>query len=158
MARTKVFISYSHEDEEWKHRVSSHVRVLKEQGLLELWCDRDIEIGADWEKEIDTNLATAKIAVLLISANYLASKFVMTKEVPHLLAQHEAAGMRIIPVLMKDCVWEAVPWLKRLQMLPRDSKPVTGLPEARIDGALADVAREIFQIVGSGEQNPSLLS
>ena len=158
MSRTKVFISYSHEDEDWKHRVSSHVRVLKEQGLLELWCDRDIEVGANWEKEIDTNLATAKLAVLLISANYLASKFVMTKEVPHLLTQHEAAGMRIIPVLMKDCVWEAVPWLKRLQMLPRDAKPITGLPESQIDGALADVAREIFRFVGDREHNSSPFS
>ena len=151
MTRTKVFISYSHKDEDWKHRLSTQLQVLEEQGLLELWCDRDIESGRVWEEEINANLAAAKIAVLLISSNFLTSKFVMTKEVPYLLSQHEAAGMRIIPVLMKACVWEAVPWLRRLQMVPRDAKPVAELPEAQIDGALADVAREIFQHVGVSE-------
>ena len=144
MERTKVFLSYSHKDEDWKHRLYTQLCVLEQQGLLELWCDRDIEAGREWEEEINRNLLSAKIAVLVISANFLASKFVVNEEVPRLLRQHEATGMRVIPVLLKNCVWEAVPWLERLEMLPRDRIPVAELPESKIDGALAGVAREIF--------------
>lgn len=150
MSRTKVFISYSHKDEDWKHRLSAHLRVLEEQGLLKLWCDRDIGVGNAWEEDINTNLAAARITVLVLSANYLSSPFVMRAEVPRLLLQHEAGGMRMVPVLMKATVWEAVPWLKRLQMLPRDDRlrPIMGLPEGEVEGALADVGREIFHILG----------
>ena len=146
MTRTKVFISYSHKDEDWKHRLSTHLGVLEEQGLLELWCDRDIEPGRLWA-EINANFAAAKIAVLLISANFPTSKFLLTKEVTPRLTHHEEGGMRSMPVLMKDSGWEAIPWLRRLQMYPRDAKPIIELPEAQVDGALAGVARELFKHV-----------
>jgi TIR domain len=67
MARTKVFISYSHKDEDWKDQLSTQLCVLERQGLLELWCDRDIEGGREWEEEINRSLLSAKIAVLVIS-------------------------------------------------------------------------------------------
>ena len=104
MARTKVFISYSHKDKDkdWKHSLVTQLRVLERQDLVELWCDRDIGAGRVWEEEIHANLAAAKIAVLVISANFLASKFVVNREVPRILRQHEAAGMNLfLPTLRR---------------------------------------------------------
>jgi len=147
MARTKVFLSYCHRDEDWKRRIAIHLGVLKQQGLLELWCDGDIGVGQDSRAQVQLNLLSAKAAVLLISADFLASDFVLNDDVPRLLEQHEQAGMHLVPVLIRDCAWEAVPWLERLQMLPRDAKPVAELPESQIVRALADVAREVLQLV-----------
>ncbi len=48
---TRVFISYSHKDEDWKDRVVSHLGVLAAEGL-EAWDDRRIEAGGGWEAEI----------------------------------------------------------------------------------------------------------
>jgi hypothetical protein len=39
MSRNMVFLSYAHEDERWKHRISTQLRVLQQQSLLKLWCD-----------------------------------------------------------------------------------------------------------------------
>ncbi len=48
----KVFISYSHKDEQWKDLLQSHLSVLEKQGKLEIWEDRQIETGEDWLHEI----------------------------------------------------------------------------------------------------------
>ena len=45
MTTPTVFISYSHKDEEWKDRLVTHLGVLQQQGLLDLWDDRRIERG-----------------------------------------------------------------------------------------------------------------
>jgi hypothetical protein len=53
MSKPSVFISYSHKDEEWKDKLVTHLGVLKEQGLLDIWEDRRIEGGDDWLPEIE---------------------------------------------------------------------------------------------------------
>ena len=87
----------------------------------------------------------AKIAVLLISADFLTSEFIRTEEVPRLMDKHVSAGMTIYPLLVRDCAWQAVPWLAAMQLRPRNAKPVASRPD-KVDRILADVAREIAGI------------
>ena len=106
-----VFISYSHPDEVWKNRLVSHLGVLQREGLLDIWEDRRIGASADWEAEIAAALARAKAAVLLISANFLNSNFILTKEAPLLLQRRMEEGLPVIPVIVRSCAWEKVSWL-----------------------------------------------
>src|SRR3954465_12543236 len=69
--RTKVFISYSHTDQEWLERLKRHLKPLVREGRLDCWDDTHIRPGDDWKKEIRTALDTAQAAVLLISADFL---------------------------------------------------------------------------------------
>ena len=69
-------------------------------------------------------MANAAVAVCLISADYLDSEFCVKEEIPYLLQRRERDGMVLIPVLLRPCLWEAVDWLKPIQMLPRDGKSV----------------------------------
>jgi TIR domain len=73
--RTKVFISYSHKDQEWLYRLQTHLKPLVREGL-DCWDDTHIRPGDDWKQEIQNALDTAQIAVLLISANFFASDFI----------------------------------------------------------------------------------
>ncbi|MBN1479707.1 toll/interleukin-1 receptor domain-containing protein [candidate division KSB1 bacterium] len=41
----RIFISYSHKDEEWKDRLVSHLAGLQQQGYLEIWVDKRIKGG-----------------------------------------------------------------------------------------------------------------
>lgn len=76
MARTRVFVSYGHEDTDWLNRFQQHIAVLERLDVVDLWAaDTRISGGADWERKIDTALTNAKVAVLLISPAFLASKF-----------------------------------------------------------------------------------
>ncbi|MCP4689976.1 MAG: toll/interleukin-1 receptor domain-containing protein, partial [Desulfobacterales bacterium] len=81
----KIFISYSHKDEDWKDRVKSHLAVLQEQGILEIWDDRRIPPGEEWLPEIEEALDACDVAIFLISTGFLTSRFILDKEVPYLL-------------------------------------------------------------------------
>lgn len=72
----KIFISYSHKDEAWKDRLVTQLGVLQMQDLLEVWDDRRIGGGDDWLPAIENALNSCNVAILLISANFLTSKFI----------------------------------------------------------------------------------
>jgi len=73
MPSPSVFISYSHKDEDWKDRLVTHLGVLEEAGILDLWNDRRIEAGDDWKPEIEEAESTAnhhKIDVASLRRRY----------------------------------------------------------------------------------------
>src|SRR5262249_30019560 len=90
MPRPAVFVSYSHQDERWKDRLVQQLRVLEPEGDFEVWDDRRIAAGSDWLPEIEQAMHRAVAAVLLISADFLTSKFILSQEVPRLLERRQA--------------------------------------------------------------------
>lgn len=147
-----VFISYSHKDEDWKDRLLEHLGVLEEEGLLQTWNDRSIGAGDEWFEEIQDAMNAARVAVFLVSAASLKSKFIRHKEIPHLLDRREKEGMTFFPVIVKSCVWGELPWLSRFQARPRDGKPLADFRGNRRDAELAKIAKEILEIVRNGTQ------
>ncbi len=147
MSKPAVFISYSHLDEEWKDRLVSHLAVSQKQGQLELWHDRMIGAGEDWERRIQAAMDAASVAILLVSANYLTSGFILREEVSRLLERRANEGLRIFPVVIKPCDWEAVDWLRRMNLRPKDGRPLSGGNEHEIDQAFAEIAREIRELL-----------
>jgi nucleoside phosphorylase len=147
MPHPTVFISYSHKDEEWKDRLVTHLGVLQQQGLLEVWDDRRIGAGEDWQPEIEKAIAAARVAILLISANFLTSKFILGEEVPRLLERRSKEGLRVFPVIVKPCAWQQVKWLARMQARPKDGKPLSGGSDYQIDADLAAIAAEVHRLL-----------
>ncbi|HWS99547.1 MAG TPA: TIR domain-containing protein [Pyrinomonadaceae bacterium] len=144
-----VFISYSHKDEEWKDRLVTHLGVLQNEGLLDLWEDRRIAAGDEWYAEIEEAMNAASVAIMLVSANFLNSKFILTEEVPSLLQQRAEKGVRVFPVIIKPFAWETVGWLRRLQLRPKDGRPLSAGNENQIDTDLAAIATEIYLLLRS---------
>lgn len=147
MDKPTVFISYSHLDEDWKDRVVRHLGVSQKQGRLELWHDRLIGAGEDWERQIRDAMNAASVAILLVSANSLTSDFILREEVSRLLQRRASEGLRIFPVVIKPCDWEAVDWLRRMNLRPTDGKPLSGGNEHQIDMVLAEIAKEVRQLL-----------
>ncbi len=147
-----VFISYSHKDEVWKDRLVTQLGVLQHQGILRLWDDRRIGAGADWLAEIQEAMEAASVAVLLVSANSLTSDFILNKEMTRLLERRDEEGLRIFPIVIKPCDWEAVGWLSRMQLRPKDGRPVSAGNEHQIDADLAAIAREIRLLLSATVQ------
>lgn len=143
----KIFISYSHKDEEWKDRLQTQLAVLEMEGLLSVWEDRQIELGDSWYPEIEKALNNADVAILLISANFLASKFIRSEEIPRLLKRREQEGIRVIPLILKPCPWSRVKWLSAMQGATRDNIELSGLSEHEQDSALSCLAEKIDDLV-----------
>jgi hypothetical protein len=139
----RVFISYSHKDEEWKDRLVLHLGVLQGQDLLQYWDDRQIRAGADWYAEIASAIASAQVAILLVSAHSLTSTFILNEEIRRLLDRRLNDGLPIIPVIIKPCAWDAVDWLSRMQVRPKDGRPLSSGTEYEIDSALTALSREV---------------
>lgn len=150
-----VFISYSHLDEAWKDRLLRHFRVFERQGLaVTSWHDREIPGGGDWEAQIRRAMAEADAAVLLVSTDSLGSKFINEVEVPELLGRKERDGLPLVPVVVRPCNWKLVPWLKKMNLRPRDGHPLSAGTEHEIEEQLTAIAEEVFRFAtaskGSG--------
>jgi hypothetical protein len=99
-SRKTVFISYSHCDQSWIVEIKKFLTVLEQEGLIKLWDDSLIKAGDRWREAIDAALDSARAAVLLVSQDFLVSKFVTECELPKLLARAHRNGVKIfwIPV------------------------------------------------------------
>ena len=158
MDRTKIFISYSHEDERWRKRLIGHLAVLSVEGIIDPWDDRRIGAGQDWFAQISEQMGEARIAVLLISSAFLTSRFIREEEVPRLFDRHARGGMTIYPLLIKPCPWQEVGWLARLQVRPADARPVASYRGNKVDEVLVEVAREISALARAhaAQTNPAV--
>jgi hypothetical protein len=135
-----IFFSYSHKDEALRDRVAEALSGLKRNQIIQEWHDRQIPPGSEWKDEIDRNLNTADIILLLVSASFLASEYCWSQELNRAMARHEASEARVIPIILRPCDWADAPFAK-LQMLPKDAKAVTLWTNE--DAALTDVAQGI---------------
>lgn len=145
-----VFFSYSHRDEALRDQLESHLALLKNQGLIDAWYDRRIVAGDEVDDAIFSKLETADIILLLVSSDFISSPYCYSREMMRAMERHEAGEARVVPVILRHCVWQGAPFGK-LMAAPRDGKPVTSWPDR--DEALADVARQVAKAVealGSG--------
>ena len=56
MERSRIFISYSHQDRSWLERLTEQLAVLQRRGLVDIWSDELIAVGDAWEPAIETAL------------------------------------------------------------------------------------------------------
>jgi hypothetical protein len=81
-APARVFVSYNHRDRIWLERLQVHLKPLVRQNAIDLWDDTRLRPGTNWREDIQQAVASAQIAILLISADFLASDFIDTDELP----------------------------------------------------------------------------
>ncbi|MCA1619212.1 MAG: response regulator [Acidobacteria bacterium] len=150
-----MFISYSHKDDAEKENLLAHLGVLK-PGLINLWSDDALGAGDDWEHQITEAIGQAKVAMLLITANFLNSDFILREEVPRLLTRREKDGLVVFPVIAKYCAWSRIKWLKGMQVRPKYGEPVWRQQGAYVDQELARIAEEVADIVArAGADSPA---
>src|SRR6266702_1857140 len=139
-----VFFSYAHEDEKLCKRLETHLTLLKRQGIISTWNDRNISAGREWKREVDAHLNTAQIILLLVSPDFAASDFCYSVEMKRALERHERGEAHVIPIILRPVDWHEAPFSK-LQVLPVGARPITSWTNR--DEAFEDVARGIRKAV-----------
>jgi hypothetical protein len=139
-----VFLSYVHEDEELLRQLEAHLSMLKREGLIATWCDRQIMPGADWAGVIDQHLEQASLILLLVSADFLASDYSYQIEVKRALELHQAGKAVVIPLIMRPTDWKNTPFAQ-LQALPTGAKAITDWSNQ--DNAFVDIVTGIREVV-----------
>ena len=109
--QTTIFVSYSHQDQRHLQQFQRFMTPLERAGLIGYWDDTRLRGGDDWYDEIDRALRAASVAVLFISQDFIASRFIWNEELPRILARADAGTLKLLPVFLSpatvddECVY-----------------------------------------------------
>jgi hypothetical protein len=162
----RVFVSYAHTDNEstdpsqrWLDRLRQHLEPLVQQNEIILCTDQDIELGDDWHEYIQTQLNAACAAVLLVSPAFLVSQYIRNNELPVLLKKAKDNGLRIIPVILRPCLFAETTFkypdpktgpdeflLSSLQAAGSPQQALSEMTEGEQDRALLQVAQRLAKL------------
>lgn len=96
--------------------------------------------------EIDEHLNSAQIILLLISSDFLASKYCYDIEMKRAMERHNSGEARVIPIILRHAYWEGSPFSK-LQALPTNAEPIKDGNWRSIDAAFKDVAEGLEKVI-----------
>jgi hypothetical protein len=153
ISRRTVFICYAREDLTWLVRLRRFLEPGIRSGEIDDWSDQKIRPGALWREEIARALRDARVAVLLLSQDFLASQFIREVELPSILARAKAGTCRVLCLHVRaSSLSGEVPQsatqlllLKEFQAINNAEQPLSGLSETAADTALIRAATEIAQ-------------
>lgn len=146
----KIFISYNRNDLSYLKRLKIHLKPFVKDELIDVWDDTQIKAGEKWKDEIENALNNCSVAILLISADFMASDFIVDNELPPLLEAAEKEGKTIIPVIVKPCRFTSDKNLSKYQSINDPKFPLSKLGEngrEEIYVAIADRIETIFDLM-----------
>jgi len=141
----EVFISYAHEDSEYKDHLLKHLALLKRKGIISTWHDRDISAGGELDEQILLHLDSATIILLLISVDFIASDYCFNIEMEHAVKRHKSGLARVIPVILRPVDdWNSLD-IGKLNAMPTDAVPISTWDDQDI--AFSIVAKGIRKVI-----------
>jgi hypothetical protein len=141
-----LFYSYSHKDEAYREELVKHLIMLQRSGLIREWHDRKILPGEEWDEQISINLENADLILLLISSDFLASKYCYDIEAKRALERHNSGEAIVIPIILRPVSWDLTPFSK-IQALPFNAQPITQWADK--DSAFVSVCEGILALITS---------
>ena len=143
--REEVFVSYSHVDKKWLMRLQVHLNSLERSHKVIVWSDTKLRGGDKWETEIKEALSRAKVAILLVSPDFLASDFIHNNELPPLLQASKKEGSVILPVIIGRCAFTDSP-IDEYQAISDLIQPLNNLNDGQVDEVLYQLYKRVYSI------------
>jgi hypothetical protein len=144
--RDLVFVSYSRKDKRWLDDLQTQLTLYVRDGSITVWSDEKIQPGSEWPDEIRRALARTKVAVLLVTQNFLASDFIHKNELTPLLTEAEAGGVKILSIHVRASSYKMSP-IQKYQALNNPEKPLAKMGLAERDAAWVQICDTIRQTV-----------
>jgi internalin A len=101
--RDSIFISYSHADGDWRKVLEKMLAPMSRRKGISVWSDIKIPPGAKWKDEIEKALDRTKVAVLLVSPDFLVSEFIVNNELVPILNIARNNGLTVLWVYLRPC-------------------------------------------------------
>lgn len=145
LKRDKVFVSYSHLDKDFLTDVQRHFKPFL--GHIDFWDDTKIKPGQKWKDEIRKAIKETKVAILLVSTDFLGSEFIATDELTPLLKLAETEGATILIVILKPCLFEDFEDLNIYQSMNPPSLPVSKMDLNETEELYVNLVRQTKKIL-----------
>lgn len=150
IGKGKIFVSYAHKNVKLLDELLIHFDTLKYAGIaVDVWSDKRIEGGMHWKEEINRAMDECQVAILLVSAPFLASKFIMTEELPTILAAAKGRGVTLLCIVAGVCRFTETPFLKEYQTMNEPGKPLSTLRPAQRDKVYTKVLDRVTALLPS---------
>jgi TIR domain len=144
--KASLFYSYARKDARLRENLEKSLAQLKREGKITDWYDREILAGSVWDDVIKQQIERARIILLLISPDFMASEYIWRTEVALAMGRRSRNEVIVIPVIVRPADWHSAPF-GSLQALPRDGKPV--VKWANQDEAWLDVAKGLRSVLAN---------
>src|ERR1700730_4105611 len=105
-SRTTIFVSYSRKDRKFLNEFEAMFTPAIRDGIVDFWDDSRLLPGDMWKDRIQQALANARVALLLVSSNFLASDFIAKYELPRLLSRAQEGGLFVYWVYVGPCLYQ----------------------------------------------------
>ena len=144
----RVFISYSHRDRKWVVELRKSLDILERQQVVRIWADTAIKPGAEWLTAIEDALGSARLALCLVTPDFLHSTFITQVEVPALLEAAHVRGCDIFWVAVSFSVVADTP-LGRYQAVNDPQQPLDTLPRPRRNKVMVQIYERVKEAVSA---------
>jgi ATP-dependent Clp protease ATP-binding subunit ClpX len=146
LRRNRIFLSYSRKDEDALLELRTMLTPLMRNKTIDVWFDGEIKASQKWREEVRKAMASTRVAVLMVSPNFLASKFVVEEELPYFLRVAEEEDVKILWLLLSSCLYEETP-LGDYQAAHDLATPLDSLSDSSRRKVLVEVSRNIKTLV-----------
>lgn len=144
--RDQIHISYSARDRTWCELLKTQLKPVTGALGLSVSSDLDLGPGEAWEEQITNALGRARLAIVLVSADYLASDDLMERELPRLVELARSGELSLTWLCVRSCVWSSSP-LVEFQAAHDPHAALEELPRGRRDRALVEIARKVNELL-----------
>ena len=159
-AKPLIFISYAHLDEpdppeqpRWLSFVMEFLRPGEKGRKYEVWMDRLMPGGADWNPEIEARIRSCDIFVLLVSTRSTGSDYIVDNEIPIIRErQRNNDGVYFYPLLLDWTPKAGLEQVNDKNLRPRDAKPFSSLTPSERSRAMSEAADEIAEVAKAIEE------
>jgi len=123
-----------------------HLKPLERNNVLHVWDDTQIQTGAKWLDEIEKAIQTAKLGLLIVSADFLASDFITNNELPPLLEAATKDGAVIMSLIVSPSRFNRTS-LFQFQAINDRSRPLANLPKGEQEAVLVKVTEKLEAVL-----------
>jgi len=150
-----IFISYSHDNDDWLKKIETQIRIIKlnSEGEIgfKVWSDKKLDTGDKWEDLLLSVMESAKVAILIVTPNFMASEYIRQKELPFLSQRRQNNGLKVLAVICEPCAWQEDKFLADIQHFP-SGKPLSSLD----DMTLREELNTFFGVVNNSVRKESV--
>jgi len=147
-SENQVFISYSRKDKKWLDELKTHLAPSERRNKLLVWDDTKMSAGSEWREEIQRALTEARVAVLLVTPNFLKSDFIAKHELPPLLEAAKQNNVRILWVAVSSSRYKETE-IEKYTATNDPSRPLDKLRKSERNEVFVKICDQIEEAITS---------